>query len=58
LLDPGLAAILLAIAFAVALTLPELRKGLKKGRQVCGECGRLILLGERTCECTFRKLRR
>jgi len=58
LLDPGLAAILLAFAFAVALGPPELRKALKNGKRVCDECGRLILLGERTCDCAVRKLQR
>ena len=52
-----LAAVLLAGAFAGALALPGLRKGLRAGRRFCDECGRLILLGERTCDCLFRTRR-
>jgi hypothetical protein len=50
-LDPGLAAILLAFALAGLLAVPEVRKALKRGERFCETCGRRILLGERTCDC-------
>ena len=52
LLDPEVAAVLLAAAFAGALALPELRKAVRRGgKRACASCGRLIVLGERTCDC-------
>src|SRR4029077_9632441 len=50
-LDPDLASILLAFAFAGALGLPRLRKALRRGERFCESCGRRMLLGERTCDC-------
>jgi len=50
-LDPEVAAVLLAAAFAGVLALPGLRKALRRGGQVCAFCGRQIVLGERTCDC-------
>jgi hypothetical protein len=50
-LDPDLASILLAFAFAAALGLPRLGKALRRGERFCESCGRRILLGERTCDC-------
>jgi hypothetical protein len=50
-LDPGLASVLLAAAFAGLLAIPELRKKLRRAEQLCESCGRRILLGERTCDC-------
>jgi hypothetical protein len=50
-LDPELAAVLLAFALAGALLLPGLRKALRRGERFCESCGRRILLGERTCDC-------
>jgi hypothetical protein len=50
-LDPDLAAVLLAFAFAGALGLPGLRKALRRGERYCVKCGRRILLGQRTCDC-------
>jgi hypothetical protein len=50
-LDPELAAVLLAAAFAGALALPGLMKTLRQAEQRCEKCGRRILLGERTCDC-------
>jgi hypothetical protein len=50
-LDPELAAVLLAFAFAGALGLPGLRKALKRGERFCATCGRRILQGQRTCDC-------
>jgi hypothetical protein len=51
-LDPGLAAFLLAFAFAGLLALPGLRKTARRAEQrFCETCGRLKILGERTCDC-------
>jgi hypothetical protein len=51
LLDPDLASVLLAFAFAGALGLPALRKAVRRGGRFCESCGRRILLGQRTCDC-------
>jgi hypothetical protein len=50
-LDPDLAAVLLAFAFAGALLLPRLRTALRRVGSFCESCGRSIILGERTCDC-------
>jgi hypothetical protein len=50
-LDPELGAVLLAAAFAGLLAVPELRKKLRRAGQHCENCGRRIVLGERTCDC-------
>ena len=50
-LDPDLASVLLAFAFAGALALPGLRKALRRSERFCETCGRRIVLGERTCDC-------
>jgi hypothetical protein len=51
-LDPGLASVLLTFAFAGVLALPGLRKAARRAEQrVCEACGRLKILGERTCDC-------
>jgi hypothetical protein len=50
-LDPDLASILLAAAFAAVLALPGLRKTLRRGERLCASCGRRLLLGQRTCDC-------
>jgi hypothetical protein len=51
-LDPGPAAFLLAFAFAGLLALPGLRKTARRAEQrFCDTCGRLKILGERTCDC-------
>jgi hypothetical protein len=50
-LDPELAAVLLAAAFAGALALPGLRKAVRRGERYCASCGRRVLLGQRTCDC-------
>ena len=52
-LDPDLASVLLALALAAALSLPRLRKVVRRGERFCASCGRRILLGERTCDCDF-----
>jgi hypothetical protein len=50
-LDPALAALLLAFAFAGLLSLPGLRKAARRAERFCAICGRLKILGERTCDC-------
>jgi hypothetical protein len=50
-LDPDVASVLLAFAFAGGLALPALRKAVRRGERFCESCGRRILLGERTCDC-------
>jgi hypothetical protein len=49
--DPDLVAVLLTAAFAGVLGLPGFRRTLGRGKRVCARCGRLIILGERTCDC-------
>jgi hypothetical protein len=50
-LEPELAAVLLAAAFAGALALPGLRRSVRRAENRCASCGRLILQGVRTCDC-------
>jgi len=53
-LDPELAAILGAFAFAVAMGMPRLRKSVRDRRRAvreCVVCARTLVLGERTCDC-------
>jgi hypothetical protein len=50
-LDPDLASVLLAFALAGVLSIPGLRKAVRRGERFCVSCGRRILLGERTCDC-------
>jgi len=50
-LDPELAAVLLAAAFAAALAVPGWRKALRRAERFCESCGRRVLLGEKTCDC-------
>jgi hypothetical protein len=50
-LDPEIASILLAFALAGLLSLSGLRKAVRHAERVCASCGRLIVLGERTCDC-------
>ena len=50
-LDPGLASVLLAFAFAGLFALPGLRKAGRRAERVCEICGRRLFLGERTCDC-------
>jgi hypothetical protein len=52
-LDPDLASVLLAAAFAGLLAVPGLRNAARRGERFCASCGRRILLGERTCDCDF-----
>jgi hypothetical protein len=50
-LDPDLAAVLLAAGFAAVLALPALRKAVRRGERFCVSCGRRVLLGQKTCDC-------
>jgi hypothetical protein len=50
-LDPDVAAVLLAAAFAGVLALPGLRKAVRRGERFCVSCGRRVLLGQKTCDC-------
>ena len=50
-LDPDLAAVLLAAAFAAVLAAPGLRRALRRAERFCESCGRRVLLGEKTCDC-------
>jgi hypothetical protein len=50
-LDPDLASVLLAAAFAAALAVPGWRKALRRAERFCEACGRRVLLGEKTCDC-------
>jgi hypothetical protein len=40
-----------ALAFAVLLTLPGLRRSARRAETFCAGCGRRILQGQRTCDC-------
>ena len=50
-LDPELAAVLLAFGLAGALALPGLRRAVRRTERYCVKCGRRVLLGQRTCDC-------
>ena len=50
-IDPDIAAVLFAAAFAGVLALPGLRKAVRRGERFCVSCGRRILLGQKTCDC-------
>ena len=53
-LDPEVAAILGALAFAVVAGLPTLRRSRRNRRRAlreCLTCARTLVLGERTCDC-------
>jgi hypothetical protein len=50
-LDPELAAVLAAVLFGIALTVPGLRRAARRGENFCGTCGRRMILGQRTCDC-------
>jgi hypothetical protein len=43
-----LVAVLGALALAVAIGSPGLRR---RTRAACARCGRVLILGERTCDC-------
>ena len=47
-------AVLAALGLAVLTGLPAMRKALMRHRRalrMCLDCGRTVLLGERTCDC-------
>jgi hypothetical protein len=53
-LDPEVAAVLAAVVGGGAIGLPGLRKAVRRRRRAlrrCLHCGRILLLGERTCDC-------
>jgi hypothetical protein len=50
-LDPELAAVLLAVGLAGALSLPGLWKAARRMERVCATCGRRLTPGRRTCDC-------
>ena len=50
-IDPDIAAVLLAAAFAGVLAVPGLRKAARRGERFCVSCGRRVLLGQKTCDC-------
>ena len=55
--DPDVTAVLLTIAIAGSLSLPRAVSYLRKRRslkRVCALCGRLLTLGEQTCDCALR----
>jgi hypothetical protein len=48
------AAVLAALGFAILAGLPAMHRELRRRRRAlraCLDCGRTILLGERTCDC-------
>ena len=50
-LDPDIASVLLAVVFAGLMAIPGLRKAARRRERHCVDCGRRVLLGERTCDC-------
>jgi hypothetical protein len=53
-LDPELASVLLAAGVAALIGLPDLRRMVRRRsalRRFCARCGRILVLGERTCDC-------
>jgi hypothetical protein len=50
-LDPDVAAVLLAFAFAGVLAMPGLLKAFRRAERHCANCGRRILHGQQTCDC-------
>jgi hypothetical protein len=59
-LDPDVTAVLLTVGLAGALGLPSLVATVRRRRALsrfCDLCGRLLVLGERTCDCLPEPLR-
>ena len=53
-LDPEVAAIVAAFGGAMLAGLPRVQRSLSRRRRAlrqCLDCGRSIVLGERTCDC-------
>jgi hypothetical protein len=58
--DPDLTAILLTLAVAGGLSVSKVASELRRKRALrsfCNLCGRLRILGERTCDCVTREPR-
>jgi hypothetical protein len=56
--DPDLTAVLLALVIAGTLALPSALSWFRRRkamRRLCEICGRLLILGEQTCDCTMRR---
>jgi hypothetical protein len=49
-IDPEVAAILAALIFGFVVSLPKLQRRAREVRE-CLRCGRIRVLGERTCDC-------
>ena len=57
-IDPEVAAVLAALVFASLAGLPGLHRAFRQRRlaaRLCLDCGRTLLLGERTCDCEARQ---
>jgi hypothetical protein len=53
-IDPDVAAVCLTALVALVLAVPAFADGVRRRRElrrVCALCGRLLVLGERTCDC-------
>jgi hypothetical protein len=53
-MDPGIVAVLVAVLIGLLIGAPALARAAKRRRralQLCVECGRILILGERTCDC-------
>ena len=53
-LDPDVASVLLAFAFAGAAALPAFKRIAARRRdmrRICLGCGRKLIMGERLCDC-------
>jgi hypothetical protein len=50
-LDPELAAVLLAFGLAGLLSVPGLVRTIRRTERFCARCGRRLILGQRTCDC-------
>ncbi len=53
-IDPEVAAVLAALVLGSLAGLPGLHRALRRRRRalrMCVDCGRTVLLGQRTCDC-------
>jgi hypothetical protein len=53
-IDPEIAAVLAALVFGSLAGVPGLHRAVQRRRRalrMCLDCGRTLLLGERTCDC-------
>jgi hypothetical protein len=56
--DPDLTAVLLMLVVAGTLALPRALSEFRRRRTLrrfCAICGRLLILGEQTCDCVVRR---